>query len=281
MSAETNTQAAIDAGLLIAKPINLEPDASASRLQAVIVPEGCELESLENLLAPHRDFPPRIIACPKFETLDSLLEYVTGFKNEDSKVFVTAPPLQPPTVLAILDYHNPESASWASHKAIYVSRFSVEWNRWTSFDRKKLTQAEFATLLEENASLIVDPPGAELLELVTTLEGHADIACNQMIRLPNGRAKLLYDENVSLTGQVSSKPGAIEFPTALKVQLQPFDGGPAYTIPCRLRYRIENRRINFWFECVDLHLVIKECVEAMIDRIQEKLELTPLMGSPA
>jgi hypothetical protein len=38
-------------------------------------------------------------------------------------------------------------------------------------NRIKMSQSDFATFLEENQKLIVNPTGAELLELISTLEG--------------------------------------------------------------------------------------------------------------
>lgn len=281
MDEKNNIQAALDAGQVIGKPINWDPAKPDSPFQVVVAPAGCSVFPVEPHISQFRAAPLRTKACPKFETLDSLIEYVLGFKNDDSKIFVSAGQNKAPTVLAILDYHTADSPQWGDHKALYVSQFSVEWLRWTGKNAVKMSQSEFATLLEENASLIVDPPGAELLELVTTLEGHADIQCNQLVRLNNGRVKLVYDENVTLTGQVTSQPNAMEFPKALKVQIAPFDGGPVYPVSCRLRYRIENRRLTFWFECVDIHLVVKDCVDGMVERIGERLTITPLMGSPS
>ncbi len=170
---------------------------------------------------------------------------------------------------------------WCDHRATYAPQFSTEWNRWMAKNKQRMTQTELAELLEENQSIIVDPPAASLLELVQNLDGKNNITCNSLIRLTNGKQKLVYSEDVTLKGQVSTEQGEVEFPSSLTVAIAPFDGGPAYKITCRLRYRIENRRLCFWFECVDVHLIIKECVSEVVKRIHEKTEIEPLMGSPS
>lgn len=274
----SNTQAALDAGRALGVPIDLEK----SPTQIVVVPKDYRAEAVEPLVERFRDTPLRIKANVKLADADSFIRYVADFKNDDTRIFSTVPPNNgAPTFLAIVDYHTGDHPDWCEHRATYACVFTEEWTRWTGNNKARLSQAEFATLLEENASLVVAPPGAELLELVTTLEGKNNITCNSLIRLSNGRAKLEYQEEVELKGTVSSTTGQIEFPTSLIVAIAPFDGGPSYKITCRLRYRIENRRLVFWFECVDLHLIIKECVSDTIERIHEKLGIQPLYGSPS
>ncbi len=277
-----NIQAAIDAGRALGQPYNLMPKDPLSPVQVVIVPKDYEIKAIEPQIQQYLDTPRRIKASVKLADADSFIRYVGKFKNEDTQIFATVPGNNSaPLFLGIIDYHTGESPEWCEHRAIFACQFTEEWNRWTSQNKKRMSQVEFATLLEENASLVVAPPGAELLELVTALEGKNNITCNSLVRLSNGRTKLEYQEEVELRGTTASTAGQIEFPTALTVAIAPFDGGPSYKINCRLRYRIENRKLIFWFECVDLHLIIKECVADTIETIQEKLGIEPLMGSPA
>ena len=277
-----NIQAAIDVGRALGLPYNLNPKDSASPIQVVVVPAGFRVEALEPHIEKFLDAPRRVKANVKLADADSFIRYVTGFKNGDTRIFAAVPGNNvAPSFLAIIDYHTGEHPDWCEHRATYGCRFTEEWKRWMEQNKKRMTQVEFATLLEENASLVVAPPGAELLELVTTLEGKNNITCNSLVRLSNGRARLEYQEEVELKGTVSSATGQIEFPTSLVVAIAPFDGGPTYKINCRLRYRIENRRLVFWFECVDVHLIIKECVSDTIERMHKQLGIEPLMGSPS
>lgn len=275
-----NVQTAIDAGRALGQPHNLSPKDPGSAVQVILVPSGYKVEAIEPHIQQFLDAPRRIKQHAKLADADSFIRYVTGFKNGDTRIFATIPSNNAaPSFLAVIDYHAPETPGWCEHRATYSCQFTEEWNRWTQQNKKRMGQVEFATLLEENASLIVTPPGAELLELVMTLEGKSDITCNSLVRLSNGKTKLEYQEEVELKGAVSSTTGQIDFPSALTVAIAPFDGGPTYKINCRLRYRIENRKLTFWFECVDLHLIIKECVADTVERIQEKLQIQPLLGS--
>lgn len=257
----------------------------------VIVPQGYVARSLEDLIAPHQPRPRRIRQSVKMDTLDSFCEYVHTYNNGFTKVFVRAIGTKPPTMMAIIDYHaNDERtvcAAWCEHRVTYEPGFSEEWTRWMSKAGVRMSQVDFATFLEENQTLIAKEDesvsgirsGAELLELVQELQGRQDVSYNTMIRLNNGKNRLLYTEDVELKGVVSTRAGEFEFPTSLTVAIAPFVGGPAYKITARLRYRIESRKLVFWFEMVDLHIVLADSVKDMVDRMTEKTGISPFFGT--
>jgi uncharacterized protein YfdQ (DUF2303 family) len=272
----SNIQAALDAGRALGTPI--EPP---SRTAVVVVPEKYRVEDVEKYIEKHLPDPRRTKTFVSLANADSFIAYVLEYKTKATKVFASVPPgNREPSFLAVLDYHEPGLPHWGEHRAGYTCAFTPEWQRWMNKNAVRMTQVELATFLEENATLVLDPPGAELLELVSTLEGKNNISCSSMVRLPNGKQKLTYEEDVELRGSTSTTQGQVEFPSRLVAGIEPFSGGPTYKITCRLKYRIENRKITFWFECIDVHLVIKECVQAIVDLVQEKLAIVPLNGHP-
>jgi len=251
----------------------------------VVIPTGYKAEAVEKLIEPYLEKPRRVQANVKLTTLESFIRYVKDFKGRDTRIFAHVEPKTEPTFTAIIDYHASVGEmgsvpAWCEHRAVYDCNFTPEWERWMVKDRTKMTQGEFAILLEENQALVINPPGAELLELVSDLYAKTDITCNQLIRLNNGRTRLSYDEQVELKGSVTTQAGTIEFPSVLVVGIAPFVGGPSYKISCRLKYRLENRRLTFWFEAIDVHLVLQECVTAIMNEIKEKLAIEPLLGTP-
>lgn len=272
----SNVQAALDAGKALGAP-----DRPGSSQDFVVVPKDYRIEALEKHVEAFADIPRRTKATPSLHNAESFIDYVGLFKTPASQVFAIIPPGNAaPSFLAVIDYHESGKPRWGEHRAKYDCQFTEEWKRWLGSDKKRMSQVDFATLLEENQGSITAPPGAELLELIQTLEGKNDITCNSLVRLTNGRQKLFYEENVELKGTISTQQNQVEFPSQLTVVIAPFDGGPGYRIVCRLRYRIESRRLIFWYECIDVHLVIKECVQGVVDRIQEKLAVKVLFGTP-
>lgn len=274
----SNVQAALDAG----RALGSTPITTDKPTAVVVIPNNYKAEALEKHIEKYLPAPRRVQASPTFANVVSFILYVSEYKNADTKIFASVPTSTSvaPSFIAIIDYHSVEGAAWCEHRARYGCEFTEEWKRWMSKNGTRMSQVEFATLLEENQRIITRPPGAELLELVQTLEGKNDIRCNSLIRLSSGKAKLLYEEDVELKGTINTQQGQVEFPTSIEVAIAPFDGGPAYKITCRLRYRIENRRLSFWYECVDVHLIIQECVKEIVERVEEKLSLEVLLGTP-
>jgi uncharacterized protein YfdQ (DUF2303 family) len=276
MNESVNTTAtALDAGKALGGPIQPKDTSSV-----IVIPNGYNAQALEKIIEPYLEAPRRVKANVVLATLESFIQYVLEFKKPWTKIFAVVKS-SPPKFQAIIDYHDEEdNPGWCEHRAAYAPEFTSEWSRWMAANAKRMQQVEFATFLEENQDLIQAPPGAELLELVQNLEGKNDIRCTSAIKLTNGKVKMAYEEDVELKGTVSTVAGEITFPNELMVAIAPFDGGAAYRIRCRLKYRIENRKITFWYECVDVHLIIKDAVKGITDTITEKLGITPLLGTP-
>lgn len=285
----SNVESALAAGKALGAPITGTPES------VIVIPSGYRAEAIEKHIEQYLPQPRRLKANVRLANADSFIAYVAEYKTSETKIFATVPKNNgAPSFLAILDYHNSVSttspisataidngARWCEHRASYDCVFTEEWTRWMSKDRVPMSQVQFATFLEENAQLITAPPGAELLELVQTLEGRNNISIGSTIKLSNGRVKFNYEEDVELKGSVTTQQGAIEVPPFLMVAIQAFYDGPAYAIKCRLRYRVEQRKVTFHYECVDVHLVVQDVVKDVVGQIKEKLKITPLNGSPA
>lgn len=261
-----------------------EPITSKHETDFIVVPAGYTAQATEKLIEPYLKLPRRVKGSARFQDLESFIAYVLAFKTEDSRLFYDRGDgsKAPPEILAVLDYHHDsQTAAWKEHTATYRPLYTEEWTRFVEKDGERMTQEPFLEFIEENTEVIIDPPGAELLEVAMSLEGKNNITCNQLLRLDNGKTKLVYSEDVELRGQPSGrKEGEVLFPNIITLGIIPFENGPGYRFKARLRYRIENRKLFFWFEIVDLHLVVKQAVNSIIATIKEKLSITPLFGKP-
>lgn len=259
-------------------------------LSVLVVPDGYKPQSTEALIGGWRERPLRVKASVKMEHLDSFIEYVKLFAIAgQTRIFADSKG----GMVAIVDYHTAPSGgvengppahsavpAWAEHRATYSPIVTPEWTRWMVKNKQRMDQAGFAEFLEENQEMVIDPKGADLLEMIQTLEGKNHIDCNSLIRLSNGKTKLDYSEEVSLKGQVNNVPGSVDFPNLLTAGIVPFDGGAAYKVSCRLRYRIESRKLTFWYEIIDPHLVIKTAIQEITAAVTEKTGIAPLFGTP-
>jgi len=137
----------------------------------ILTPAGMEVKSLASLLPP-----PRIERTPVLLEAGSFADYVNKFKMPETLIFVTVSETGC-TFRAMLDYHSPTpelKPAFCKHQASFTAVETPDWKIWNAADRKKMSQVEFAEWLEDNAKLFVDPNSAELLELVTSLHGHAN-----------------------------------------------------------------------------------------------------------
>ena len=273
MSAENNIQAAIDAGRMLNQVQNI-PLAGAM-VPVVIRPDGtviyAQLAELEKFLPA----PLRKRGSWAFGTVESFIRYVNQHKESDAAIFATITETGA-RFTSTLNFHG-KVPSWNDHVATHALTPTVEWQRWLGANGKRMTQAEFATFLEENSDLFITPSGADMLELVQSLEGHSNVAFNSGIKLQNGAIKLSYDEEVTLKGQVASVPGSLEVPKLLEAGIEPFNGTGKVKVAARLKYRIESRKVSLWFETIDAHKIVRDICDSIIAQITEKTGIQPFI----
>lgn len=227
-------------------------------------------------------FVPRTVT---FSDVDSFAAYTNRFLTANTLLFAAVTDTDC-KLTAHLDYHGaanleagPRARGWSSHQAVLVCSPTREWKTWLDANGADdpFTQAEFAQFLEDNERVFLTPDAASLLELVTTLEGKNNVRFNSAMRLQNGRCKLSYEEDVELRGGVDA--GSIEVPSELICSIIPFENGPEpYKVRSRLRYRIQNKQIVFWYETITPHLILRDAARAVMDAVRAKVAVPLLIG---
>lgn len=245
----------------------------------MLVPKGYTIESVAKYVPPTRIKENVIL-----RDVGSFCRYVNRFRDDGTLLFAVVTDATA-EVRAVLDYHFPNADGlddpkprYGSHTARLTLENTTEWKRWTEANGRKMDQVTFATWLEDNALLLTSPSGAELLELVMTLEGKQEVRFNSAVRLNNGKNALRYDEDVALTGGGGTTAGAIELPNQVRACVAPFHGMDPVFIHARLKYRIEQRKVSFWLESIALHNVVREAVKTVLEQIQSATTLEPLIG---
>lgn len=223
----------------------------------------------------------------KFQDVTSFAEYVNRYMIQGGTLILANVGATQCTLKALIDY-NPDPvllrgqapASWWSHEAVLECVLTPDWKLWmeNNGSNELFTQTEFAQFLEDNERLFRSPGAAELLELVTTLEGKSNVRFNAAVRLQNGKSRLDFEEDVSLQGGTGT--GAIEVPKELVLAIIPFENGPkAYEVRARLRYRIQSRSLVFWYETIVPHLILRDAAQAVMDAVREKVKCPLLIGN--
>lgn len=267
-------QIILDAGRALGGTVELSADGR----NVIVVPEGYKAEAVEALVERYLPAPRRKKVLMSFTTPSSFISYVGEHKVASTRIFVTGDKTTP-QFTAYIDFHSKVKTSWNEHVAKYACEPTEEWKAWCAMEKKPMNQQEFAEFIEVQQSSIIEPPGAALLELITTLEAKVDVNFNSAIKLHNGKVKLGYVEDVAMTGGGSgTQQGQIEIPTHFVVGVQPFEGLDGYKIKCRLKYRVGGGKVTFHYEMVDRHLFIKDAVKGIEQKIVEGLGIVPYRG---
>jgi uncharacterized protein YfdQ (DUF2303 family) len=178
--------------------------------------------------------PLRIDRQQVFNDLVSWLEYVNRFKDAWSVVFIPSGAFQF-KVTAQLDYHGPSAPHWCSHTAEFVTRATPAWSAWSGANETQMKQSEFSDFLYQNQKEIVNPAGAELLEIIQTLKATSAGEFREMRDDFSGSSELIYRMKISSQGGTSEKP--LNLPNQFQVAVVPFYGCPAMVLQADLRVR--------------------------------------------
>ena len=223
--------------------------------------------------------PTHVQAMVSADTPESFADYVNLFKIEDTMIFACVGN-QGATITAVIDYHlDAVTPRRCAHWCTCKLAPTVEWNRWMAANGVPKAQLDFAEFLEENQDLITSPPGAELLELVQTLEGKNHVRFNSAVRLPTGRISLAYEEDVELRGGVTPDKGKVEMPPIITAGIAPFEGLDKYLVTARLRWRIADRKITFFLNTVNPHRIVRDAVNGVLAMVEEKTMIKPILGA--
>jgi uncharacterized protein YfdQ (DUF2303 family) len=173
------------------------------------------------------------------------------------------------TFLAVLDYHDsPTQPAWKGHKATYQCPKTKEWNNWQKSNNEKMSQGEFALFIEDNMREIVEPNGAAMLEIASSLKAKNDVDFKSAIRLDNGQVQFNYSETVN--GQAGVQ-GQLSIPEKIKLIMSPFLQGAAYEIEARFRYRITPNGLSMWYTLIRPHVFVEDAFKDVCAAITEKM----------
>jgi uncharacterized protein YfdQ (DUF2303 family) len=182
--------------------------------------------------------------------------------------------------LGIINDDETGKPAWRDHKARFIPKKSVEWTRWTSRNGQAMSQIDFANWIEDNIGDITTvegmPTGAQMLEMALNFEAASEKRFKSGARLQSGGISLEYvDTDDDAT---RSKMAMFErFSLGLRV----LQGGEAYEMSARLKYRIRDGGLSIWFELIRPDKVLEAATKDIVEKIKNESGFTLLLGSPA
>lgn len=238
------------------------------------VPEGYTITPLKQYLLA----PERVCQHVTLLTADDFLGYWRRFKSDSSVVFGDE---RSATYRAIVDFHAADGTpKWCSHMATYACPKSKEWEVWNGSNGKRMPQAAFAEFIEDNYPDIIKPSHAEMIQVSTNLSAKKSVQFSQATRLDNGQSQLLYQEDVK--GSVETKGGTMKVPDGFTLKLAVFLGGASYQLEARLRYRIDDGKLQIWYDLHRPHKVVEAATQAVTQAIRKGIGEDPMfLGAAA
>ncbi len=262
-----DAQAAIAAGAALGDPRSPCVDEKAGVF--TVVPRDYHLINLEKFLPR----PLRIKENVHLDDTDSFIAYVNDFKRSGvSRIFFNGAAEE---FVAVLDYHEVDTPAWGDHTASFKPSRSVEFETWMAGNHKQMTQVDFARFLEENMPDVVEPNSAELLQVALTFEAKKSVEFSSGVRLNNGQIQFAYDEIV----RGAAQKGTIDVPEQFVLGIAIHVNGPAYRIPVRLRWRLQEGKVVFWYELVRPHRYVEDALKEIRERVAAETATALLAGS--
>lgn len=175
------------------------------------------------------------------------------------------------TVIAVLDGHD----GWRQDRLTLALRRSPEWIAWTERSGKLSSQLAFADFIEDQLSVIADPDGATLLEIVQSMQGSTKVQWQSADWLDNGARAFQWVEEVEAK---AGRKGKLEIPSRFTLGLRPFVGSEAFKVVANLRYRIQDGVLSVGFKLPELDRVVEQAFADVVAQIDAGLTVPIFNG---
>lgn len=252
----------------------------------IVAPKGYSLHSLKALRDELRAKPERVQGCATLTTLASFIDHVNRFKGSNSTVFASTKQL-----IAVYDYHDKSSPEWCQHLAQYRFPLSAEWVAWSQVDGRSLQQAAFAEFLEQRVSDVTAPTEndrehfgelnyalatpAQLLSLSRGLLVRVEMEAVARPNLSTGESEVSYKEAHS-----DGAGAPLKIPGGFMLLIPPFEDGPRYRIPVRLRYRVSSGKVVWSIHLHRADVALRDATKDACEEVIEKTSAPLFHGRP-
>jgi uncharacterized protein YfdQ (DUF2303 family) len=241
----------------------------------LVVPDGYTHIDISKEVEARDPIPHRKRGTVALESVQSLLDYCEDQKAQGTAyIYASQDTL---TITAVFNDHRDEFAGWRDHRATFKAAFTPEFERWIANNgsARAKEQMTFAEFIEDNIADITEPAGAQLLEVATTIQAKTDINFSSARRLDNGQVQLGYTETINATAGANS---ALSIPREFALGLRVFKNGEGYRLTARLKYRLNNGGVKFWYELDRPERVIEDAFAGYVEQVRATSGYRVLIG---
>lgn len=243
----------------------------------VIVPDGYDTAKLEDCLA----VPVRKRGAIVTSDSKGFIDYLNKHSTYDvSTIYADVNSENNRCVLVgVIDDHSKKGPQWRQHTCTFVPKLAVEWLRWLGKNKSIMTQEEFAAWLEDNLTDIATvngmPSGSDILTMALGFEATYDKRVKSKMNLQSGGVQFEFVEDENKDTRTTMKVFE-RFTIGVPV----FDGSiSAYPIEARIKYRMTDGKVKFWYELIRPDRVFKTAVTEELEAIKAGTSLQVISGT--
>lgn len=274
-------------------------DASAAHV--ILAPQGKKVHSLKPLLDQYLTAPERRKGTAHLTSVESFIEHVKRFKDDDTVIFGDPNPAKP-RLLAVFDY-NPKGpdgkARFGEHRAEYAFPVSEEWSTWKAQSGRQMEVKTFAAFLEDHILEIAHPSRLDgldpmstpkrvaealginyatpqrLMQLSKGLAIRAEQKVVEMRNLQSGESELVFQETHAdaETGTPLSIPGGF------LITIPVFRGAQPWVIAAQLCYR-KGPPLTWHYKLYRIDMTWDAAIKEACDFAAKDTECPLFMGTP-
>lgn len=241
----------------------------------VVIPEGYTVKQLMRL-----DSPFRRSGTTQMSDARSFGDLYKRFES-NSLIYASLSPAQ---FVAVLNDHKVVSPDWRDHRIVFQPKHSDQWNAWmkrNGVDKAFIGNVEFAEWLEDQAVDVVQPAGANMLQMALSFKATESAKFSNAASLQDGSVTFDYQRIVEGSA-VGPGGGKAKIPERFTIQIPVFDGPnePKYKIEARFRYRLVGGGLKIWYQLERPQLVMEAAFKDLWKQIEAATKASILYGKP-
>lgn len=183
---------------------------------------------------------------------------------------------------AIINDHmgNHDGQQWRDYLVKFSPTFSEEWKRWTGSNKKPFSQLEFALFIEDNLDDIASktegmPTSQQILEMTTNFQANQDMRFKSAVRLQSGGVNMSFVQDDDAQTQELMK-----LFDKIAIGIPVFWNSQGYEIQARLRHRVREGKVIFWYELIRPDKSLEDATKDIIKKIKDQVDAPLYFGSP-
>lgn len=240
----------------------------------VMVPKDVKREDVTEAFEKAQPAPNRKRGTVALKDVTSFITYCTDQAQKELG-YIFADPDQR-TMTAVFNDNHGAVAGWRDHRAVLKAEYTPEFERWLRNSGQHKSQSEFAEFIEDNFADVAGDDAQLLLNVATTIQAKTDINFSSAKRLESGQVQLTYNEVINATAGAN---GALTIPKGFTLGLRIFKNGDGYLIKARLKYRLGQGGVKFWYELDRPERAVEDAFKGYIDQVRKESGYSVLLGA--